>query len=57
LDILGRERLAIVPSNTLAQWQGQVGPVLVPRPAGREIGHDRGEAVLLHVLIEHDQIV
>ena len=57
LDILGRERLAVMPFDTLAQREGERGPFLVPRPAGREIGNDRFEAALLHVLIEHDQIV
>jgi len=43
LNVLGRERLAVVPLDALLR-----GPLLVPRPASREIGHDRSEAVLLH---------
>jgi hypothetical protein len=30
LDILGHERLAVVPGDALAQQEGQLGPVLVP---------------------------
>src|ERR1700719_4529931 len=33
LDVLGRERLAVMPFDALAQRQGQRGPFLVPRPA------------------------
>jgi hypothetical protein len=31
--------------------------VFAGSPFRRQIGHDRGEAVLRHVLIEHDQVV
>jgi hypothetical protein len=51
------ERLAVVPSDATAQRKGHLGAVLVPAPAGRQIGDDRFEAVLLHVLVEHDQVV
>jgi len=57
LDVLGRKRLAVMPFDALAQRQGQRSPFLVPRPAGRQIGHDRFKAALLHVLVEHDEIV
>jgi hypothetical protein len=29
-DVLGGERPAVVPSDIVAQWQGQLGPLLVP---------------------------
>src|SRR5215510_1420874 len=45
-DVLGAERLAVVPSDALAQREGQLGAILVPRPVGREVGHDRAQAVL-----------
>ena len=37
--------------------KSQFGPVLVPRPAGGQIGHYRLHAVLLHVLVKNDEIV
>ena len=37
--------------------EGQRGPRLVPRPVAGEIRYDRGEAVLRHVLVEHDEVV
>ena len=55
--ILRGERLAVVPSDTVAQRQSELSPVLVPRPAGREVGDDRPHAVLRHILPVHDQIV
>src|SRR5947209_20606903 len=57
LDVSGAERLAIMPFDALAQREGQLRPLLVPRPAGGQIRHDRGEAVLLHMLVEHHEIV
>ena len=57
LDILGRKRLAVVPSDILAQTKGQRGLVFVPRPSDGEIGHDRAESVLRYMLIEEDEVV
>ena len=57
LDIPGGQRLAVVPFDALPQRQGQLGSVLVPRPARCQIGDDRREAVLLHMLVEHDEVV
>src|SRR5467141_1592988 len=51
LNVLGRERLAVMPFDALAERQSQFGPVLVPRPAGRQIGHDRREAALRYMLL------
>jgi hypothetical protein len=56
-DILGAERLAVMPFDAAAQLKGQLGPVLVPYPAGRQIGHDRLQTVLRRMLVEHDQVV
>jgi hypothetical protein len=56
-DVTRGERLAIMPFDSLTQWEGQLRPVLVPRPAGRQIGHDRGEAVLCDLLVEDDEVV
>ena len=55
--VLRGERLAVVPFDALAQCKGQRRAVLVPRPARREIGHDRFEARQRDVLIEQDQVV
>src|SRR5215472_6028626 len=49
--------MAVMPFDPLPQWQGQFGPVLVPRPAGRQIRHDRAEAALWNILVKHHQIV
>src|SRR5271169_2115598 len=57
LDILGGEGLAVVPFDALTQREGQLSPFLVPRPARGQIRHDRAQAVLWNVLIEHDEIV
>src|SRR6516164_7281409 len=57
LDVLRRERLAVVPFDAMPQRQGQLGSFLVPRPARRQIGHDRLEAVLLDMLVEHNEVV
>jgi hypothetical protein len=56
-DVPSGERLAVVPFDALPQLEGQVVPVLTPRPARGEIGHDRSQAVLRHLLVEHDQVV
>ena len=56
-DVCGGERLAVVPFDALAQREGQLGAVLVPRPARRQIRHDRLQAGLRHVLLVHDEIV
>ena len=46
-----------MPFDALAQFEGQRFAVFAVAPALGQIGHDRGEAVLRHMLIEHDQIV
>jgi hypothetical protein len=56
-DVGSGKRFAIVPFHVVAQLQGQLGPVLAPCPAGRQIGHDRLQADLFFVLVEHDQVV
>jgi hypothetical protein len=56
-DVGGGERLAVVPFDTLAQLEGQLGGVLAPRPVGGQIGDDRFEADLLLMLVEQDKIV
>jgi hypothetical protein len=56
-DVRGGERLAVVPIDPLAQREGQLGPVFTPRPSGRQIRHHRCDAVLLYVLVEHDEVV
>jgi len=57
LAVPGSEGLAVVPPDAFAQRQGQLGPLLAPCPAGGQIGHDRLEAVLRYVLVEHDEVV
>jgi len=57
LDVASGERFAVMPFDALAQCKGQPRPLLVPRPTRGEIGNDRLEAVLLHMLIEHDEVV
>src|SRR6202023_857959 len=56
-DVLGGERLAVVPSHTLMQWKGQLRAILVPYPAGCELRNDSLRAVQLYVLVEQDEIV
>src|SRR6516162_3306455 len=57
LHVIGRKRLPIVPANALAKVKCQFGAVLVPRPCGGEIRHDRLDRVLRHMLVEDDEIV
>ena len=55
---IGRgERLAVVPFDALPQLQRQLGAVLVPRPFGCEVRHDRVDAVLPDLRVEGDQVV
>ena len=56
-DVSRGERLAVMPFDTLAELQGQLGAVLVPRPFGRQVRHDRVEAVLPDLRVEGDQVV
>ena len=46
-----------MPLDALAQAKGQPGAVVAPGPIGRQIGHDRLKAGLLHALVEEHQIV
>ena len=56
--VLGRERLAVVPLHAVAQLEGQLGLVLVPRPAGRELRPDVVDGVeLLMLVVEHEVVV
>src|SRR5215469_12330667 len=57
LDVLSGKGLAVVPFDALAQWKSQLGPLLVPCPAGGEIWNDRLPAVLRHVLFVHHEII
>ena len=56
-DVFGGERLAVVPFHTLAQREAQLGTILAPRPAGRQIRQDPVEGVLLYVLVEQNEII
>ena len=56
-DVGRGERLAVMPFDALAQLEGQLLVVGAPGPALGEIRHDRIDAVLRHVLLEHDEIV
>ncbi len=56
-DVGGGERLAVMPFDALAEREPQPSPIIAPRPAGREVGYDRLEAVLRYVLVEDDKIV
>src|SRR5262249_34438153 len=56
-DVTRRERLAVVPFDARAQLEAQAGARLVPRPRGREIGHDRLQPALRHRLVVHHEIV
>ena len=46
-----------MPFDALVQFEGQLFAILVPGPAGGQIGHDRLHAVLLYVLVVHDEVV
>ena len=56
-DVLGAERLAVVPAHALAHGEGQPGVAVLPLPLRGQVGHDRLEAVLRRVLIEHHEVV
>ena len=56
-DVGRGERLAVVPFDAAAQREGQLLAVLAPAPFGRQIGNDRCEAVLWHMLVEDDEVV
>src|SRR6202011_4455251 len=56
-DVGGGERPAVVPFDALAQLEAQLGPVFAPRPARRELGHDRLDPVLRHVLIKEHEVI
>ena len=49
-DVVGGKRFAVVTSDATMQRQGKLGPLLVPRPAGRQVRNDRCHAVLRHIL-------
>jgi hypothetical protein len=51
------EWLAVAPFDILTQAEGQRGPDFVPRPVAGEVGNDRGEAFLRHVLVEQNEVV
>src|SRR3974377_1863804 len=57
LYVIGGKGLAVVPFDALMQTETQLGLGRVPRPFGRQVRHDRVEAGLRYVLIEHDEIV
>ena len=57
IDVIRSERSAVVPFDTVAQPERYRGAVLVPAPTGRQIRDDRIEPALLHMLVEHDQVV
>jgi hypothetical protein len=46
-----------MPLDALARRECQLRRVLAPRPAGRQIRDDRGEAVLRDMLVKHDEII
>ena len=56
-DVGGGKRLAVMPFDALAQFDGQRRAGLVPAPARRQFRPDRVEAVLRDLLIEHDEVV
>ena len=56
-DIFRRERFAVVPLHPFAEPKRQLRFVLVPRPVRGEIGDDRLEAALRHVLFIHNEII
>ena len=56
-DVLGGERLAVMPLDALTQLEGEPHAVLAPRPRGREIRDDRLEADLFNALVEQRQII
>src|SRR4029077_12424064 len=56
-DVPGGEWRAVMPFDAGPQLEGQLLAVLAPRPARSEVGDDRVQAVLRHVLVEHDQII
>ena len=56
-DIGGGERLTVMPAHALPQREGQFGVVGAPGPTGRQIRHDRVDAVARLILPIHHQIV
>src|SRR5215472_1244148 len=55
--VLRSERLAVMPFDALTQWENQLSPFLIRRPAGSEFRDDRPHAVLRHVLIVDDEVI
>jgi hypothetical protein len=56
LVVCGSEQLAVAKFDALAQLKGQLGPLLIPFPAGRQIGYDRFKTALCHMLVEHNDV-
>ena len=56
-DVRGGEGLAVMPAHSLPELKGQLGHIGIPRPFGRQIGLDRVDPVLRHVLPEENQVV
>src|SRR5215813_728195 len=56
-DVIGSERLAVVPFDPLTQREGQLHAVLTPRPTRGQVRHNRLQAGLRYILLIHDQIV
>ena len=56
-DVGCGERLSVMPSDALAQFEGQVVAVLVEAPALGQVGGDVVESVLLLLRIEDDEVV
>ena len=46
-----------MPLDAVAQFEGQPDSVFAPRPALGQIGNDRIEAVLRHVLVVKHEVV
>ena len=57
LDILRRERLAVVPAHVLAEKEHEVPVVLLPRPLLGQLSHHGVRALHALELIEHHEIV
>src|SRR5204862_2006998 len=57
LDVLGAEGFAVVPPYPVMQAERQLGLVLVPRPAGGKVRHDRLQTGLRYFLLVYDEVI
>jgi hypothetical protein len=56
-NVLGRERLAIMPGHAFPQLECQCHAGRIPGPARCQFGHDVAHTVLWLVLVVNDEVI